>query len=54
MFNRDSEKIAGELANLARNEAALMRGDTIVPFPKLMMEGAASVSINVFQPKRND
>lgn len=31
VFNRDPEKVAGELADLARNEAALMRGDTIVP-----------------------
>jgi len=31
VFSRDTEKIAGELADLARNEAALMGGNTIVP-----------------------
>lgn len=30
VFSRDSEKVAVELADLARNEAALIRGDTIV------------------------
>ena len=30
VFNRDTEKVAGELADLARNEAALMGGDTII------------------------
>jgi hypothetical protein len=31
IFNRDPETVASELADLARNEAALMGGDTIVP-----------------------
>ena len=35
VFNRDPEKVAGELADLARNEAALMRGDTIVPVSEI-------------------
>lgn len=35
MFNRDAEKIASELADLARNEAALMGGDTIVPISEI-------------------
>lgn len=36
VFNRDAEKVAGELADLARNEAALMRGDTIVPVSEII------------------
>ena len=35
LFSRDSEKVEGELADLARNEAALMRGDTIVPISEI-------------------
>ena len=35
VFSRDSEKVAGELEDLARNEAALMRGDTIVPISEI-------------------
>jgi hypothetical protein len=31
VFSRDAEKVAGELADLARNEAATLGGDTIVP-----------------------
>ncbi|MDH5552505.1 MAG: DUF4156 domain-containing protein [Nitrosomonas sp.] len=30
VFNRDTEKVASELAGLARNEAALLGGDTIL------------------------
>ncbi|WP_292992727.1 DUF4156 domain-containing protein [Nitrosomonas sp.] len=36
VFNRDPEKVASELADLARNEAALMRGDTIVPASEII------------------
>ncbi len=35
VFNRDPEKVAGELADLARNEAVSMRGDTIVPVSEI-------------------
>lgn len=35
VFNRDIEKITGELADLARNEAALMGGDTIIPISEI-------------------
>ena len=31
VFNRNQEKVADELADLARNEAALINGDTIIP-----------------------
>ena len=31
IFHRDADKVAAELADLARNEAGLMGGDTIVP-----------------------
>lgn len=36
VFNRDAEKVSGELADLARNEAALMKGDTIVPISEII------------------
>ncbi|SET37039.1 protein of unknown function [Nitrosomonas marina] len=35
VFDRDAEKVAAELANLARNEAALLGGDTIVPITEI-------------------
>lgn len=35
IFDRDQEKVSGELANLARNEAALMNGDTIIPVSEI-------------------
>lgn len=35
VFDRDPEKVAGELADLARNEAALINGDTIVPVSEI-------------------
>lgn len=35
IFNRDADKVAAELADLARNEAALMRGDTIIPISEI-------------------
>lgn len=44
VFNRDAEKVAGELADLARNEAALMRGDTIVPISEII-EGRRSFGV---------
>lgn len=36
IFNRDMEKVSSELADLARNEAALMGGDTIVPASEII------------------
>jgi len=36
IFNRDADKVAEELADLARNEAALMRGDTIIPISEIV------------------
>jgi len=44
VFNRDAEKVAAELADLARNEAALMRGDTIVPISEII-EGRRSFGV---------
>jgi len=35
VFSRDAEKVAGELADLARNEAATLGGDTIVPISEI-------------------
>ncbi|SDH06460.1 MULTISPECIES: DUF4156 domain-containing protein [unclassified Nitrosomonas] len=46
VLNRDPEKVAGELADLARNEAALINGDTIVPVSGIN-EGRRS--FNVYQ-----
>lgn len=36
VFDRDTEKVANELADLARNEAGLMGGDTIVPISNII------------------
>lgn len=44
MFNRDAKKVSDELADLARNEAALMRGDTIVPISEIN-EGRRSFGV---------
>jgi len=44
VFSRDKEKTAGELADLARNEAALMGGDTIVPISEIN-EGRRSFGV---------
>ncbi len=44
VFNRDSEKVADELADLARNEAALIHGDTIVPVSQIN-EGRRSFDV---------
>lgn len=34
-INRDADKVATELTNLARNEAVGLNGDTIVPISKI-------------------
>lgn len=44
VFNRDADKVSAELADLARNEAALMRGDTIVPISEIT-EGRRSFGV---------
>ena len=36
IFHRDADKVAGELVDLARNEAAMMNGDTIVPVSEIV------------------
>ena len=36
IFHRDADKVAGELIDLARNEAAMMNGDTIVPVSEIV------------------
>lgn len=36
IFHRDADKVANELADLARNEAGLMGGDTIVPASEII------------------
>ncbi len=46
IFNRDTEKVSDELADLARNEAALMGGDTIVPISEI---NDGRRSFNVYQ-----
>ena len=52
IFDRDAEKVAGELADLARNEAALMGGDTVVPVSKII-DGRRSFAVyQCFQPAR--
>ena len=44
VFSRDMEKVAGELADLARNETALMGGDTIIPISEII-EGRRSFGV---------
>lgn len=52
IFNRDPETVAGELADLARNEAALMGGDTIVPASDIF-DGRRSFGVyQCFQSRR--
>lgn len=54
VFNRDADKVAGELADLARNEAVLMGGDTIIPISEII-DGRRSFGVyQCFQPKRTD
>ena len=54
IFNRDIDKVTGELADLARNEAALMGGDTIIPISEII-DGRRSFGVyQCFQPKRTD
>jgi len=36
VFERDAEKVAGELADMARNEAGVLGGDTIVPISEVV------------------
>ncbi len=52
IFERDAEKVTGELADLARNEAGLMGGDTIVPISEIV-DGRRSFGVyQCFQSKR--
>ena len=52
VFSRDAEKVAGELADLARNEAATLGGDTIVPTSEII-DGRRSYDVyQCFPSKR--
>ncbi|MDE2388089.1 MAG: DUF4156 domain-containing protein [Betaproteobacteria bacterium] len=54
IFHRDADKVAEELADLARNEAGLMGGDTIVPASEII-DGRRSFDVyQCFQSKRTD
>lgn len=54
LFSRDADKVAEELADLARNEAALMGGDTIIPISEIG-DGRRSFAVyQCFQPKRTN
>ncbi len=54
IFHRDADKVAGELADLARNEAGLMGGDTIVPVSEIV-DGRRSFGVyQCLQSKRMD
>ncbi|MBL8498693.1 DUF4156 domain-containing protein [Nitrosomonas sp. JL21] len=54
IFDRNPEKVASELADLARNEAGLMGGDTIVPLSEII-NGRRSFGVyQCFQSKRGD
>jgi hypothetical protein len=51
IFHRDADKVAGELADLARNEAGLMGGDTIVPDSEIV-DGRRSFGVYQCFPSR--
>lgn len=52
LIERDPEKVAAELANLARNEASASGGDTIVPISEIY-EGRRTFAVyQCFQPGR--
>lgn len=54
VFDRDAEKVANELADLARNEAGLMGGDTIIPASEII-DGRRSFDIyQCFQSNRRN
>lgn len=54
IFHRDADKVAGELADLARNEAGMMGGDTIVPASEIV-DGRRSFGVyQCLQSKRMD
>jgi hypothetical protein len=54
IFHRDADKVSGELADLARNEASMMGGDTIVPVSEIV-DGRRSFGVyQCFQSKRMD
>ncbi len=44
IFDRDADKVAEELSYLARNEAAAMGGDTIVPISNIV-DGRRSYAV---------
>ncbi|PTN09417.1 uncharacterized protein DUF4156 [Nitrosomonas aestuarii] len=53
VFDRDAEKVAGELAALARNEAALIGGDTIIPISEISDGRRTFAVYQCFQSNRN-
>ncbi|MDR4517736.1 MAG: DUF4156 domain-containing protein [Nitrosomonas sp.] len=54
IFERDTEKVAAELANLARNEAGLLGGDTIIPITEIYDGRRRFAVYQCFQSKRNN
>lgn len=54
VFDRNPEKVAGELADLARNEAGLMGGDTIVPVSEIVDGRRVFGVYQCLQSKRGD
>ncbi len=52
VFDRDAEKVANELADLARNEAGLMGGDTIIPASEIVDGRRAFDVYQCIQPNR--
>jgi len=53
VFDRDAEKVSSELADLARNEAALIGGDTIVPISEISDGRRTFAVYQCFQSNRN-
>ena len=51
IFERNRDKVAEELANMARNEAANMGADTIVPISEIVDGRRVFGAYQCFQPK---
>jgi Domain of unknown function (DUF4156) len=54
VIERDEEKVAVELANLARNEAGMLGGDTIVPISEIYDGRRAFAVYQCFQSGRKN
>jgi len=54
VIERDEEKVATELTNLARNEAGMLGGDTVVPISEIYDGRRVFAVYQCFQSGRNN